>query len=580
MKLYGPVKASAFSTKLLKHDVTIILILLALSTVVWLPRLSGPLDLRWDAAVYYTLGTSLAQGHGYRLLNEPGIIEAIQYPPFLPLIVAAYQSILRTDDPDVVGHWLRLTFAVMFIAYIVSTYLVLKGYLPIIYAFIATLICLVNPTLIVISNFCLADVPFALIVSLFFLCSQIRGRPLSTILSALFAVAAYTMRTAGLALLAAWVAESLFNRKLKQALARFVLALLPVLCWQLYVHRVEAGSDYAKPAYEYQRDDYMYYNVSYARNISLVDPFVPGKGHIKPSSFTRRYVHNLIRMPKTLGETVSARLDFWRLPFTLFNPQGLPSWALSWFVLFVPICLGGLILGGICLQLIERQWLIPLYTLFSLAMICSTPFTDMFTRYMIPVIPYVALALFVMLIKIRDQAGKKWRGKGLILSSTLNVLVVCLCLLQSPVSLGELYIKYHQQVSYHDRRGAMAEYRLFYYDEACRALDAGIYWLKSSARPGGVVAASMPHWVYLRTGLKTVMPPFEPDLNKMQNLLDSIPATYVVLDQTLHGKPADTTQYVSPAVRQAPDRWRPIYSDREGGCEIYQRVSEEPAAIR
>jgi hypothetical protein len=142
MKLYGPVKASAFSTKLLKHDVTIILILLALSTVVWLPRLSGPLDLRWDAAVYYTLGTSLAQGHGYRLLNEPGIIEAIQYPPFLPLIVAAYQSILRTDDPDVVGHWLRLTFAVMFIAYIVSTYLVLKGYLPIIYAFIATLICL------------------------------------------------------------------------------------------------------------------------------------------------------------------------------------------------------------------------------------------------------------------------------------------------------------------------------------------------------------------------------------------------------------------------------------------------------
>jgi len=573
VKLYGPVMAGVFSTKALRNDAAIILILLALSSVVWLPRLSGPLDLRWDAAVYYTLGTSLAQGHGYRLLNEPGTIEAIQYPPLLPLIVAAYQFILHTDDPEVVGHRLRLTFAVMFIAFIVSTYFVLKGYLPPIYAFTATLICLVNPTLVVISDFCLADMPFALIVSLFFLCSQIKGRPLSTILAPLLAAAAYTMRTAGLALLAAWVAESLFNRRLKQALARLVLALLPVLCWQLYVHRVEAGSDYAGPAYEYQRADYMYYNVSYARNISLVDPFAPGKGHIKPFSFTRRYAHNLIRMPKTLGETASARLDFWGLPFASFIPPGLSSWALACFTLIVPVCLGGLIFGGISLQLIEREWLIPLYTLFSLAMICSTPFADMFTRYMIPMIPYVALALFVILIKIKDQAGKRWRGKGLILSGTLNVLVVCLCLLQSPFSLWELYTKYHQQVSYHDRRSAMTEYRLFYYDEACRALDAGIDWLKSSAAPGAVVAASMPHWIYLRTGLKTVMPPFEPDLIKMHHLLDDTPATHVILDQTLHGKPADTTQYVSPAVRQAPDRWRPIYSDREQGCEIYQRVS-------
>ncbi len=576
MKLYDPVKASDSSTKLLRSDAIVILILLALSAVLWLPRLNGPLDLRWDAAVYYTLGASLAQGHGYRLLNEPGTIEAIQYPPLLPLIVAAHQLILRTDDPDVVGHWLRLTFAVIFIAHIVCAYLVLRVYLPVVYAFIATLICVVNPTSIVISNFCLADIPFALIVSLFFLCSRIKGRLLSTILPALLAIAAYTMRTAGLALLAAWVMESLFNRKPKQALARLALALLPVLCWQSYVHRVEASPDYAKPAYEYQRADYMYYNVSYARNVSLADPFVPGKGQIKPLSFTKRYVRNLIRMPKTLGETVSARLDFWGLPFAWFTPRGLPSRALSWFTLFVPVCLGGLIFGGICLQLIERRWLIPLFTLFSLAMICSTPFTDMFTRYMIPVTPYVALALFLMLIKIKDWAGKKWPGKGLLLSSVLNVLVVCLCLLQAPFSLGELYTKYHQRVSYHDRRGALAEYRLFYYDEACRALDAGIDWLKSPVRPGAVVAASMPHWVYLRTGLKTVMPPFEPDPIKMQNLLNSVPATHVILDQTLYGKPADTTQYVSPVVRQAPDRWRPIYSDREGSCEIYQRVSEKP----
>jgi hypothetical protein len=42
-------------------------IVVAIALLVWMPRLSGPIDLRWDAGVYYLLGTSLAQGHGYRI---------------------------------------------------------------------------------------------------------------------------------------------------------------------------------------------------------------------------------------------------------------------------------------------------------------------------------------------------------------------------------------------------------------------------------------------------------------------------------------------------------------------------------
>ena len=47
-----------------------------LVVALWLPRTSGPIDLRWDGGVYYVLGTSLAEGKGYRLLNEPGEIQA------------------------------------------------------------------------------------------------------------------------------------------------------------------------------------------------------------------------------------------------------------------------------------------------------------------------------------------------------------------------------------------------------------------------------------------------------------------------------------------------------------------------
>ena len=77
----------------------LILALLALTVATWVPRFRGPIDLRWDGATYYVLGTALAEGKGYRLLNEPGDIEAVQYPPLLPALVAAHQWVLGTSDP-------------------------------------------------------------------------------------------------------------------------------------------------------------------------------------------------------------------------------------------------------------------------------------------------------------------------------------------------------------------------------------------------------------------------------------------------------------------------------------------------
>ena len=48
-------------------------LVIGLAILLWLPRLSGPIDLRWDAGVYYVLGTSLATGRGYRILERAGL---------------------------------------------------------------------------------------------------------------------------------------------------------------------------------------------------------------------------------------------------------------------------------------------------------------------------------------------------------------------------------------------------------------------------------------------------------------------------------------------------------------------------
>src|SRR5215813_8612125 len=110
-----------------RKDTIAALIFAGLALLSWLPRLKGPIDLRWDGGAYYVLGTSLAQGKGYRLLNEPGDIQTTLHPPMLPAIVALHQLVLRTSDMVTVGWWLRRFYFAVFVTYAVATYIMLRA---------------------------------------------------------------------------------------------------------------------------------------------------------------------------------------------------------------------------------------------------------------------------------------------------------------------------------------------------------------------------------------------------------------------------------------------------------------------
>jgi hypothetical protein len=145
-----------------KADAFCIIALCLLVLISWIPRYRGPIDLRWDGAVYYILGTSLAQGHGYRLLNEPGQIEAIQYPPGLPAIVAAHELFLRTNNPLVIGIALRRSWFGMTLIYIPLVFLLGRRFFSRGYAMLLALICLCNYEFYFLSTLCFAELPFAL----------------------------------------------------------------------------------------------------------------------------------------------------------------------------------------------------------------------------------------------------------------------------------------------------------------------------------------------------------------------------------------------------------------------------------
>ncbi len=246
--------------------------MVALAIGVWLPRLRGPIDLRWDAGVYYTLGTSLAENKGYRLLNEPGEIKATQYPPLLPAWIAAHQLVLGTSDPTVVGRALRLSFLLLFVGYIAAVYILARGFLPVEHAFGVTLVCLFNFYTSFLSDLCFPEVGFAL-ATVILLVVHLRGGRFSSFLAALCGVAAYALRSVGVCLLAAWAVDGLLKRQYTRALLRLALLVGVVGSWQLYIHSVETEPTYLRPAYAYQRADYLFYNVSYSRNISLTRSF-------------------------------------------------------------------------------------------------------------------------------------------------------------------------------------------------------------------------------------------------------------------------------------------------------------------
>lgn len=560
-----------------RKDLSALAILIVTAVFLWLPRLQGPIDFRWDGGAYYVLGTSLAEGKGYRLLHEPGEIQSTLHPPMLPMIVALHQLALGSSDPLKVGHSLRLFYFVLFIAYAIAVFYLLRTMLPLGLAFFAALLNLIQLHTIFMSDLCFPELPFGLVTVLFVLCKFEGGKKKHRLFCAPLAVLAYALRTVGVALLAAWFLESVCEGKFKQAVWRLLIMLIPVIGWFGYIAHIEAGQEYKNPAYEYQRADYAYINVSYARNMKYKDPFSPELGYGSLQDRVKQFFANLSLMPARLGEAVSLRETIWDLFRKEFNEwlghRLLPP-------LLVPLAvfsLAALIVTGIWLQISARQYFIPFYTLISLVAICATPWPIQFNRYLSPLSPFLSLSLFLTIKAALDKLPKILPEKHRVIGAFLSSAVVALIFIPQAATLSLVYSKWHQQAVFRNARGQTVEYRLFFHDHLYRATDAGLDWLKTRAKDGEVIAASTPPWTYLRTGLKSVFPPLELDAAKAQRLLDSVPVKYLIVDEWYFNK------YTTLVVKTYPELWQRIYTypddweaqeNGAGKFEIYERIAK------
>lgn len=557
-----------------RKEFLFVLALVLLVLLSWLPRTKGAIDLRWDGGTYYVLGTALAEGRGYRLLNEPGEIPAIQYPPLLPALVAVHQFLLGTSDPAIVGRWLRLTFFLMFTAYTFVSYSILRRWLPAHFAFFGMAICLLHLMTHYLSDLCFAEIPYALASVLFL---ALNGKSLSygcSMVTGSLAASAYLFRSAGIALFLGWIAEGLVKRNWKQFFLRVAIASLPVLAWQSYIARVESGPSFSNPVYEYQRADYLFYNTSYARNISLRDPFEPQKGRANFAELADRFLSNLTLIPVNFGEAVSAKKEFWNQCVHKVLGATSPD-----FLMYLgPGVLGMLVIGGLVLQLARGDVLVPIYVFAYAAAVCLTPWPIQWTRYWAPLAPFLALSLVLCLLSVRRVALRavSWYGK-ILTHGTLAGVFVALVLIQSS-TLFNFYRDYHPEVQHVGPLGRLGKYPLFY-DDASQKLNRALEWLRKNAHKEDIVVSSMPHWAHIQTGLKTVMPPFERDPQKAQTLLDSVPVRFVIVETAdLHPCSGGmcqgdyAAQYLLPLLSGAPQWWSLAYVGDNDSLRIYERT--------
>ncbi len=530
----------------------------ALAIVLWLPRLSGPIDLRYDAGVYYLLGTSLAAGHGYRIPSEPGSPQALQYPPLLPAIVAVYQKALGTSDPAIVAQWLRRSYAVLFAVFALAALALAKHFLPRALAVVTVVLCLLHGESIFLCDLLFAELPFAVAAIAFtLLAGNFRSSShslLSESATFILATTGFLLRTAGLALLVAWVLEALTRWKWRTAFARAAFALIPIVAWQAYVSHVRRSDHYAYPAYEYQRASYQHYNVSYAENVSLVDPFKPELGHITPAALVSRLTTNSAQLLGAFGEVVSTSKAEWRVLVNrsqrkLFHIVITPSW-----FIFVPIFfLAAFVISGFFILGSRKAWLIILLLLVSAGLVLTTPWPAQFLRYLSPLIIFLDLCFILALSSFGSLLAHRGpRARTLARAAFVAVLSVAFGT-EAFTAVRLYHLRGKPEAIVFDP-GKDRSYRLFAHDETWRDWEKAVDWVNTNAPRDAIVATTAPHFCYLLTGLRAVLPPMEPDAFKARQLLAAVPVSYVIIDNLKFLNSA--RRYARPAVESDPTEWR------------------------
>ncbi|HEX2861325.1 MAG TPA: hypothetical protein VHN79_06780, partial [Lacunisphaera sp.] len=193
-----------------------------------------------------------------------------------------------------------------------------------------------------------------------------------------------------------------------------------------------------------------------------------------------------------------------------------------------------------------------------------------FGRYLMPGVSVAVLGLLFALREATLVARNHWPRKQRFLGIVPAVVVGLLLLVQLRSARGMF------QGSGHPSGPLAAAPTWFYYDATWQRWERALGWIRDRASPETVVATTASHFCHLRTGLLSVMPPMEPDPAKLIRLLDSVPVSFVVIDEMEFRDTA--RRYVQSVVAARPAEWKLVRE--EANTRVYQRLRTVEGAGR
>jgi hypothetical protein len=195
---------------------------------------------------------------------------------------------------------------------------------------------------------------------------------------------------------------------------------------------------------------------------------------------------------------------------------------------------------------------------------------------LLPLYPFFVLALFQVLALSFPAPKTSATLLPAFGRSLLVAIVVVVIGWQEFAALRRLYTLNYDDVAY-EQAGRAVAYKLFHYAPVGTAFDEGLEWLKGNSQRTDVVAATDPQWAYLRTGRKAVLPPLEPNGERAQQLIDTVPVKYLMVET----KPQRLGlgayhRFTSAMLRENPRHWDLVWTSSDRSMAIYRRTDLMP----
>jgi hypothetical protein len=225
------------------------------------------------------------------------------------------------------------------------------------------------------------------------------------------------------------------------------------------------------------------------------------------------------------------------------------------------LVLSAVALIGLAMLARRRAWMILFIVLLSVAVIWPMPWRNQFYRYAVPLTPFLMIGAMMIFDQLCAALSSLPMRPSIATFGRVTLgLLLILALTFRISSVWELFRDRAHGDGYVDSRGSLPQ-RFFHYSDLSREWDAASAWIQSHSNADEIVATHLPQYCYLRTGRRAVMPPVERDRDRMRQLLDSVPVSYVILD------PIDWM----PAVEKDNEHWRRVESVNR--VRLYERIS-------